>query len=383
MRAVTKNLFREIKKTKNRFFSIFTICAIGVGFFSGVRATGNDMKISADYFYDEHQLFDLRVMSTFGLTEGDIEALSSVEGVSEAVGSKYIDLTLSFEGQDNYTRVYSLNESSSMNALDITEGRMPESEDECILNSSKLKAGIKVGSKITLTDPTEADEFPLKHREYTVVGKFDTPMYISITQRGSTTIGDGSLDAFLYVMESNFTQDVYTEVYVRSDELTALSSYSDQYDELRGNISDKLEELGISRSEIRYDEVIGEAQQKIADGEKELADGKAEGQQKLDDAKAELDDAKIQIADGEKELEKAAADIADGEKQISEAKQTLADAKSEIDKGKAEIEENQAKLDDAEKTLADSSSQKREHSLMKPNRPLMTVKSSLMRVRRK
>ncbi len=357
MRAVTKNLFREIKKTKNRFFSIFTICAIGVGFFSGVRATGNDMKISADNFYDEHQLFDLRVMSTFGLSEGDIEALSSVEGVSEAVGSKYTDLTLSYNNQDNNTRVYSLNENSGMNALDITEGRMPEAEDECILNSSKLKAGVEIGSKITLTDPTEADEFPLKHREYTVVGKFDTPMYISITQRGSTTIGDGSLDAFLYVMESNFTQEVYTEAYVRSDELTALSSYSDQYDELRDNISDKLEELGITRSEIRYDEVIGEYRQKIADGEKELADGKAEGQQKLDDAKAELDDAKIQIADGEKELEKAAADIADGEKQIAEAKQTLADAKTEIDKGKAEIEENQAKLDDAEKTLADSRKQ--------------------------
>lgn len=354
MKAVTRNLFREIKRTKNRFFSIFTICAIGVGFFSGVRATGNDMKISADNFYDEHQLFDLRIMSSFGLTEEDISALKEVDGVSEAIGSKYVDLTLNYDGQDNNTRVYSIAENSGINSLDITEGRMPQSENECILNSSTLKESIQVGSTITLNDPTEAEEFPLKHREYTVVGKFNTPMYISVTQRGSTTIGDGALDAFIYITESNFTQDVFTEAYIRSDELAELSRYSEEYELLRDNISDKLEQLGVSRSELRYDEVIGEAIQEISDGEKELEDSRSEGLQKLEEAKEELASAAIQISDGEKELEQAAVEIADGEKQISEAKQTLADAKTEIDKGKAELAENQQKLDDAEKTLSES-----------------------------
>lgn len=354
MKAVTRNIFREIAKTKNRFMSIFTICAIGVGFFSGVRATGNDMKITADNYYDQHELFDLRIMSTFGLTEGDLQALEQVEGVSTVYGSKYTDLTLSYDSKDYNTRIYSFDEEQKMNKVDLLEGRLPQAEDECIINYSKLKAGMKIGDKVSLSDPTEADEFPLKHKEYTIVGIFDTPMYISSTQRGSTTIGNGSLSAFLYIAESNFTQEVYTEVYIQSEELKGLASYSDEYEQLRDDISDKLEELGISRSDIRYDEVIGEAQQKIADGEKELEKAKTEGQQELDDAKAELEDAAVKIADGEKELAEAAQEIEDGEKQLEDAKQTLADAKAELDKGWAELSENEEKLNDAEKQLDES-----------------------------
>ena len=150
MKSVTRNLFREIGKTKNRFMSIFTICAIGVGFFSGVRATGNDMKISADNYYDQHELFDLRIMSTFGLTEGDLSAIGEIEGVSAVSASKYTDLTLSYNGKDYNTRVYSWDENNQMNQIDLLDGRFPQAEDECILNSSKLREGMKIGDKVML-----------------------------------------------------------------------------------------------------------------------------------------------------------------------------------------------------------------------------------------
>lgn len=357
MRSVTKNIFREIKRTKNRFFSIFTICAIGVGFFSGVRATGSDMKMTADNYYDDHRLFDLRVMSTFGLTDGDLHALEQTEGISAVQGSKYSDLVFINDSKDYNTRVYSWNPDDKLNRIDLLEGRFPQADNECILNVRKMNGQLSVGDRLTLISPSEDDEFPLENSEFTVVGLFDTPMYISSTQRGSTTIGDGSLDAFLYIPESNFTQEVYTEIYVQSDGLKELASYSDEYDALRDSISDRLETLGIDRSEIRYEEVIGEAEQKIADGEKDLEKGKTEGQQKLDDAKAELDDAAKQISDGEKELSEAADKIADGEKQIAEAKQTLADAKTEIDEGKAELAENEQKLNDAKQQLDESRQQ--------------------------
>ncbi len=357
MRSVTKNIFREIKRTKNRFFSIFTICAIGVGFFSGVRATGSDMKMTADNYYDDHQLFDLRVMSTFGLTDGDLQALEQTEGISAVQGSKYSDLVFINDSKDYNTRVYSWNPDDKLNRIDLLEGRFPQAENECILNVRKMNGQLSVGDRLTLISPSEDDEFPLENSEFTVVGLFDTPMYISSTQRGSTTIGDGSLDAFIYIPESNFTQEVYTEIYVQSDGLKELASYSDEYDVLRDSISDRLETLGIDRSEIRYEEVIGEAEQKIADGEKDLEKGKTEGQQKLDDAKAELDDAAKQISDGEKELSEAADKIADGEKQIAEAKQTLADAKTEIDEGKTELAENEQKLNDAKQQLDESRQQ--------------------------
>lgn len=354
VKSVTRNLFREIGKTKNRFMSIFTICAIGVGFFSGVRATGNDMKISADNYYDQHELFDLRVMSTFGLTEGDLSAIGEIEGVSAVSASKYTDLTLSYNGKDYNTRVYSWDENNQMNQIDLLDGRFPQAEDECILNSSKLREGMKIGDKVALSDSTGAEEFPLKYTEYTIVGTFDTPMFISSTQRGSTSIGNGSLNAFLYVTESNFMQEVYTEIYVQSEKLKVMASYSNEYEQLRDDIAGKLEELGVPRSEIRYDEVIGEAQQDIKDGEEELEKAKTEGQQELDDAKKELEDAAVKISDGEKELEEAAQEIADGEQQLNEAKQTLADGKAELDKGWAEYYENEDKLAEAEKTLNES-----------------------------
>ncbi len=359
MKAVTRNIFREISKTKNRFFSLFTICAIGVGFFSGVRATGGDMKITADNYYDEHNLFDLRVMSTFGLTEGDLQAVAEVEGVTSVCGSKYTDLTLSYEERDYNTRIYSLSDISDvdMNRIDLLEGRFPQAENECIINSSKLREGMKIGNKVSLSDPTEAEKFPLKYNEYTIVGTFDTPMYISSTQRGSTSIGDGSLDAFVYIAESNFTQEFYTEIYIQSEGLKQKSSYSDEYERLREDISDRLEELGEGRSEIRYDEVIGDALTEISDGEAELDKARTEGQQELDDAKKELDDAAAKIADGEKELADAKSEIEDGEKQLEDARQTLADAKAEIDEGRAELAENEAKIADAEKTLDESRQQ--------------------------
>lgn len=357
MKAVTKNIFREIAKTKNRFLSLFTICAIGVGFFSGVRATGSDMKISADNFYDEHDLFDIRVMSTFGLTEGDISAISEVEGVTLAVGSKYVDLTLSNNGHDYNTRIYSYKEENPLNDIDLLSGNFPKAENECIINSNKLIEGLKIGDKVTLSDPTDREEFPLNLSEFTIVGTFDTPMYISATQRGSTTIGDGSLDMFLYITESNFTQEVYTEVYIQSEQLKNERSYSDKYEQIRENITNSLEDLGVPRSEIRYDEVLSEALHDIEEGEKELEKAKTEGQQELDDAKKELDEAAVKISDGEKELLEAKTELEDGEAKLAEGFSTLADAKAEIDSGWAEIYKNQADIDEAEKTLADSRKQ--------------------------
>ena len=125
-----------------------------------------------------------------------------------------------------------------------------------------MNGQIGIGEKLVLTDPSDNEDFPLKNKEYTIVGLFNTPMYISSTQRGSTTIGDGSLDAFVYIPESNFTQEVYTEIYIQSEQLKGVPSYSDEYEQLRDDISDKLDELGIDRSEIRYNEVIGEGSRK-------------------------------------------------------------------------------------------------------------------------
>lgn len=371
MKAITKNTLREIKGTKSRFLSIFLICVIGVGFFSGVRATCNDMKTSADDYYDRHNLFDLRAVSTFGLTDGDKSAIESVLPEDCSVyTSKYTDLAVERGDNEYLTRVYS-KLPDSINTPVILEGRDIENEGECLISCNMLHETINVGDTITLVDLAEADEFPLKRAEYTVVGRYNSPMYVSMSQRGSTTIGDGALDAFMIVAEDDFTQDVYTEIYVQSETLRAMSSYSEEYENYRKTLSDKLTELGKERSVIRYDEVLGEAQEKITDGEKDLAQAKTDGQKELDDAKAELENGKKEIEDGEKELAEAkeklddgAAQIADGEKKLSnslaelnDGKAQLAEGKKTLDEAKQQLDEGQAEIDANKKGLADGRAQ--------------------------
>lgn len=331
--------------------SILLICAIGVGFFSGVRATCEDMKTSADNLYDSVDLFDLRVMSTFGLTDNDVKALSEIDGVTGVYTSKYTDLSL-HKGENEYlTRVYSAQD-GDVNKIDIISGRNIENEGECLISCNFIKAGIAdIGEKITLEDLTDAEEFPLSRTEYTVVGLYNTPMFISKTQRGSTNIGDGSIDAFMIVDEKDFTQDVYTEIYIKSDKLKSMKSYSDEYDDFRDELSDKLETLGITQSEIRTEEVLGDAKQELADGEKELADAKVDGQKELDDAKAKLEDGKKEIEDGEKELADAKKELDDGKVQLADAEKELADAKKELEDGKKQLEDGKKTLDESKEQL--------------------------------
>ncbi|HCF82938.1 MAG TPA: ABC transporter permease [Ruminococcaceae bacterium] len=358
MKAITKNTFREIKGSKSRFLSIFLICVIGVGFFSGVRAACNDMKTSADGYYDRQNLFDLRAVSTFGLTDDDKAAIEeALPDDCTVYASKYTDLAV-YRGDKEYlTRVFSALP-DGINTPVIYEGRDIESAGECLISCNTMREGITLGDKITLADLSNAEEFPLKYKEYTVVGRYNSPMYVSVAQRGSTAIGDGSLDAFMIVPEADFTQDGYTEIYVKSETLRGMSSYSDEYDNYRETLSEKLEELGKKRSEVRYDEVLGDAERELADGERKLEDAKTDGRKKLDDAKKELSDGKSEIESGEKELAEAkeklddgAVQIADAEKKLAEALAELNDGKAQLAEGKKALDENKAKLDEAQAQL--------------------------------
>lgn len=353
MKAVKKNTLREISKTKSRFLSILLICAIGVGFFSGVRATCKIMKTSADDYYDMSELFDLRALSTFGLTENDAKAIAEIDGVDGVYTSKYTDLALHIGEREFLTRVYSKT-SDEVNKIDIFEGRAAQAEDECVMSYGFHHGGINIGDVVSLADISGADEFPLVRDEYKVVGFYNTPVYISKTQRGSTNIGDGALDAFMIVPAEHFTQDVFTEIYIRSNRLREMDSYSDEYEKLVGEISDRLEELGVERSVIRYDEVLGDVIRDIEQGEKDLAQARIDGQKELDDAKRELEDAAIEIADGEKELDDAKKELEDGKIKLDNAERELIDAKKEVDDGRAELEENRAKIEDAKRELEDA-----------------------------
>ncbi|MBE6881036.1 MAG: FtsX-like permease family protein [Ruminococcaceae bacterium] len=387
--TMLKNAFSEIKKTKNRFFSIFGIIAIGTGFFAGLLASAPDMKKTADTYYDETNLMDFRLVSTYGFSDSDIEELQKIDGLNIYPGY-FTDAFIGSDGSDKVARVYSLDEMGENNehsSLWLTEGRMPEKENECVLDAGKLVSGYKIGDKITLSGDASADiNDTLEITEYEIVGRFDTPMFISDTERGNTTIGTGTVNMLIYIPEENFKTEVYTQVFVTCDDLREMDSYSEEYEGLRDNITDKLKGTAKVREDERLREIKQEAKDKIAearaelakekakiyaeiaDNEKKLAEAKkeiddgekqlADGAVTLKDSKAELDDAKIQLDDAKTQLEEAEKEIKDGKAQLDEGKKELDDAKKELDKGKAELEkqepaitEGKAELDKAKTQL--------------------------------
>ena len=353
-KALRKEFYMEIKKTYNRFLSIFLIVALGVAFFSGIRAAKPDMELSADKFYDENNYMDIRVLSTLGLTKEDAKALEKVEGIETVMPSYSFDV-LNFQEAGMYTlKVFSM--PLELNQITPIEGRLPEKSGECILDSGLKELGYQIGDVITIESGTEDDISDSFHvTEYTVVGMGITPAYLSI-QRESSRIGRGYVDGFMAILEEDFSLEAYTEIYLSVDGAKNLVSYREDYENLVDGVVENIEVIQPEREEARYLEVKAEADEKIADAEKELADGKKEAEQELSDAYKKITDAKKDIADGKKEIEDGKRELSDGKRELSDAQKEindgekkLADGKKEYEKGKKELEASKTELN-AKKT---------------------------------
>lgn len=327
--ALRKNAVAEIFKTRSRFLSIFCIVAIGVAFFAGVKTAAPDMRSSADIYYKNGCLADYRLVSTFGFSDKDIEALEEVSGI-EVYPGYFTDALIAGGNEEEIAHVMSLSEygeNNSFNKLELLDGRFPEAPNECIVDSGALIGGREIGDTLAFTAGKGEDiSETLKISEYTVVGKFISPAYIDMSSKGNTTIGNGNINTLIYIPEENFKTEVYTEVYIASSELKALTAYSDEFDRKSAEIKAVLEEIGGRREIERYDEIIAEAEKKIADAEKELAEGKAEAEKELADGKKELEAAKA-------ELDKAEKQLSDAKKQLDEGKEQSLQGRRDLDKG--------------------------------------------------
>ena len=268
-KALRKDFYREIRSSLGRFLSIFFIVAIGVAFFSGIRASEPDMRYSGDAYFDQKNLMDIEVISTLGLTDDDIEAIEAVEGIEKAEGGYSVDALCS-EGE-NQIVVHVMSILSTMNQVQLEEGRLPESEDECVVDADYLQTSSwEIGDTVTFSSGTEDDiTDSLKTDTFTIVGTVSSPCYIGF-QRGSTTIGTGSVAAFVCVPEESFSLDVYTEIYAQVDgakELTAFTSgYDDRIEEVLGNveaIKEERQDYGVKRRDDRAEEEYGDEQKAV------------------------------------------------------------------------------------------------------------------------
>ena len=360
MKALHKDFWMEIRKSKARFISIFLIVALGVAFFSGIQASSPDMRYSGDAYYEAAKLMDLKIQGTLGLTQRDVKAVSDIDGVELAEGSYSTDV---MSGEDDARKVLHLEAiSSNFNLLTADEGRIPEKSGEIFLDKPFAKnRGYKIGDTISVSE--DGDSELLKKTTYTVVGIGSSPLYISFN-RGNTTLGSGEVSGFGYILPEDFEQEAFTQIYVMVHESGDVISYTDAYDNLIKKIRKRVEGIEKEQCSLRYEEIVAEANEKLDDARKELEDGKKESEEKLGDAKKKLDDGQKKYEDGKKEYEDGKQQLSDAKKELTDGKQQLADGRKQIEDGwsqlnsaKQQVEDGLSQLNAARSQLADSEAQ--------------------------
>lgn len=352
-KALAKDFRMEIRNSLNRFLSIFFIVALGVAFFAGIRASEPDMRYSGDAYFDAHNMMDMKILSTLGLTEADIEAIQAVEGVEKVEPGYMIDVLALMGESERVIHVESLPE--TMNQVDVAEGRLPEKKGECIIDMDTAASyDIKIGDTLTFLSGTDTElSENLTTEEYTVVGTCSSPMYISFN-RGSTNIGSGEIDMFAYVTDESFDQEVYSQAYVTVKGAKDATAFTDSYGEIVDKIKENVESISDVRCDIRYAEIMDEANEKIVEAESELKEAKEEAKTELDEAEQDLKDGEAKLADGKAELISSENDIREAKKKLYDSRTTLDDGWNQYNNGKTQMESGKAALAEAEKTLGEN-----------------------------
>ena len=334
-----KDSFREIWKTKQQFLAIFAIIALGSGFYSGIKLASPDMLLTAENYYEETQLSDFNLLCTYGITQEDVEDLEQQSFVSQVQPSYYCDVfsnnESSEDGSESVVRLYSYSPSDTLNQLTVVAGRLPESANECVVDSGSLgtsnEDALNTTVSFSLEDSQLSDQ--LTNTSYTVVGVVESPLYVNF-QRGSTTIGDGTLSAFYYIPKENFQSDYYTNCYVRIDGAAGLDPYGDEYDTLIDEATEKLEQWGEERAAVRFPQVQAEAMDAYHESKAQFDQASAEAQAQLQDAWNQLEAGRLELESGRTALDQATQQYKDG---IQQGEQRLNEARTQLEQAQIEL----------------------------------------------
>ncbi|RKJ41447.1 FtsX-like permease family protein [Acutalibacter sp. 1XD8-33] len=356
-RSYRKNILRTVRGTLSRFLAIFAIVALGSGFLAGVLASPLDMRVSADRYYDSARMFDLRVVSTLGLTSADMEKIAEVSGVEAVMPAYDMDLVMLSEEGDAYTtRLHSLPEAGSpqLNTPVLQEGRLPEAPGECAVILSKSFTGETdwIGQTLTVDPEEKIDALP---KTFTVVGTVQSSLYLSLEQERSTA-GTGTLGLKLCTVPESFDQNYYTTAYLTLSGGADLNAFYQEYEDLTGSAAELLEVLGEDRAGVRYREIVDEANEELADARKEYEDAKAQAEEELADAKKKLLDGEAEIAENEDKLADAKQELEDGREELEEGRAEYrtetASAQKQIDDGWAQVNGYQSQIDSGREQIA-------------------------------
>ena len=312
LKSYRKNILREMKDNLSRMVSLFGIVALGVMMLTGLMSFAPSMRIAGQKYYVQQNVFDLRVLSTLGLSEEDIAAIAAVDGVEAVQPVKYQDVEAQWQGQSE-TAVVRLQQlpadpgadtAENMNRLVLLSGRMPEAPDECVVHVMGYGDPVEPGTVLTLPEDTEH----VSRKQFTVVGTVQDPQHFS-TDKESSTAGDGQLDDIVFLPEGSLTTDYYTACYLKVKNAGLYDNYSDAYQAAVDDTAARVKAISGAQCTARRAELIEDASAELADARAEYNDKKAEAdrqfaeaEQQLADAQAQLDSAKAQLDAGEAEL---------------------------------------------------------------------------------
>ncbi|MGM9653409.1 MAG: FtsX-like permease family protein [Eubacteriales bacterium] len=331
--------FREIRGTFGRWIAIFAIVALGVGFFAGLRITRTAMVHTTDEYLREHGFFDFRLVSTLGLTEEDVGAFAALEGVRSAAGSVSADALFSLGDAETGAAAAKFHMLlPDVNTLSLTAGRLPSAPDECVLDR-KYANEDAIGKQVRIAPENDESTRELfTYSEYTVVGLANSPYYLNY-ERGTTSLGNGSVACFVYIPPEGFSSEVFTEIYITLD--TDAGIYTQEYEDTADAAEAVLSARLTERAALRRDGILRDAEETLDDARGKLSDAEEEYRVQRADAERAFADAEAELADGAREIE-------ENKKKLSDSEQQLADARAEIDANRATLLENEQKLADAQ-----------------------------------
>ncbi len=400
-RALIQETLRAIRGSLGRFLAIMGIVALGCGFFAGLQMTGRDMRLSADEFYDAQGLYDIRVVSTLGFEQADIDRLAAIEGVEKVLPARSVDVMATMGSTRVVTRVMELPSTttaasqkndvtendvkegaSTFNQPVLTDGRWPEAANEVVISSdSKKHSDVPLGSVIEI--PESTDGVHIKGGSYTVVGYVNSPNFPFSSNFGSTSLGNGTVEEFAYVSSDAFAaDDPYTDVYLKVRGASAQVSGSDAYKNIVSSVEERVTDAVPSLAQARVSDLRKKAQESVDEARANYEKARLEANQKLEDARSQLEDAQARIDAGELELSLGRRNHTDGTsrlesekarvqrqlaavrgeldaaaEKISKGKDLLASGEAQYAAGKAQLAQGQADFDTGFATFSTAKSQ--------------------------
>ncbi len=336
--AMRKNLRQSIKRSLGRYIAIALIIALGAGIFVGLRMTKSDMIATGQVYTDAQNMFDLRLICSYGWSQEQLEQVAQIEGLVDVEGVYYTDLIVSEDQEDSAVyRFYTIPE--TVDQLVLLSGRMPESADECLIDGFHYDDSI-LGTQFTVTAENDEDTLDtLNETTFTVVGYVSSPLYMDMN-RGTTSVGSGVITDCLYVLPGAFDVDYYTEIHVTIPGDYAI--YSDEYNDAMDAAADAIEPEVERLAQERLEQVRQEAEEEYQDGLEEYQDGVEEYIDGLHEAYEELHEAYDELLDAEQQIADNEQLLLDSEEQIAEAKQTIQEGKVTLQTSRQTLAETEA-----------------------------------------